>query len=292
MIRSLASLLAACLLLAGCQDKPEEGSGGASPLLFEIASANGEVEGWLFGTIHSLPDDTIWRTTELDRTIEQADSLIVEIAALDDSAALFDIYRRLAMTPNQPDIGLKVPPSKRPALFQLLDRAGYSPRDFHALETWAVALSLAQVFETGDPENGADLAVIRAFEGRPILEFEGAEKQLAIFDTLPEKEQSDLLVAVVDEAEMRNDDPGKLRDAWLAGDVDQLEAATREGMMADPELREALLVKRNRDWDAQLAPILESDDRPLVAVGTGHLVGPDGLPALLEKRGYSVQRIQ
>ncbi|WFL77004.1 TraB/GumN family protein [Altererythrobacter arenosus] len=292
MKRHFAALMAACLLLAGCQDKASHPNGGASPLLFEVASADGAVEGWLFGTIHSLPDDTEWRTPLLDQTIERADSLIVEIAALDDSAALFATYRKLAMTPNQPDIATKVPPSKIPALYDLMDKAGYSPRDFHALETWAVALSLAQVYETGDPENGADLAMIKAFSGRPIEEFEGAERQLAIFDTLPEREQSDLLVAVIDEADQRSGEPEKLQRAWLHGDMVALEAATREGMMADPELREALLAKRNREWSAQLDTILERSERPLVAVGAGHLVGKDGLPTLLERRGYKVTRIQ
>ena len=62
--------------------------------------------------------------------------------------------------------------------------------------------------------------------------------------------------------------------------------------MEDPELREALLVRRNRDWVGQLDAILASGERPLVAVGTAHLLGPDGLPTLLARRGYTTRRIQ
>ncbi len=292
MIRQLACALAACLLLAGCQKEPASDSGENAPLLFEVTSASGEVEGWLFGTIHSLPDDVVWRTTKLDRAIVEADKLIVEIANLDDKAALFEIYRQLAMTPGQPNIGMRVPHSSRPALLKLIDEAGYSPRDFHAMETWAVALNLAQTLEVGDSDNGADIILIREFAGRQVTELEGAERQLATFDNLPEKEQSDLLVAVIEETQSRGKDPAKLQRAWLAGDIAMLEAATREGMMADPELREALLIERNRDWDRQLADILVKEPRPLVAVGAGHLVGEDGLPAMLEQRGYEVRRIQ
>lgn len=246
----------------------------------------------MFGTIHSLPDGFSWRTAKLDEVVEAADSLIVEIADLEDSAALFETYRSFAMTPNMPDIATRVPAEHRPALFELIDRAGFEPKDFHALETWAVALNLAQVYETGDSDNGADLAMLRAFAGRPITELEGAEIQLGIFDTLPEKEQSDLLVAVISEADMRRDDPGALRRAWIGGDEAELEKATAQGMMADPELREALLVGRNRDWAGKVDKSLKGPQRPLIAVGTGHLVGADSLSVMLEQRGYTVTRIQ
>ena len=286
-------MLAAGLALAACSDG---GSGGEvtnpSPLLYEIAGKDGQTEGWLFGTIHSLPEGTRWRTDELDETIVNADGLIVEVAALDDSAAIFDTYREYATTPGQPDIATRVPREKIPQLLALIDRAGYSPRDFHSLETWAVALNLAQAYDTGESGEGADRALLRDFKGRPVKELEGAARQFAIFDSLPESEQADLLVAVLDEAESHDQDPGKLRRNWLKGDLEELIAATREGMMADPELRQVLLVDRNRAWVSQIDTSLKQSPRPLIAVGAAHLVGPDGLAAHLEKRGYTVTRLQ
>ena len=38
--------------------------------------------------------------------------------------------------------------------------------------------------------------------------------------------------------------------------------------------------------------LLKQTPRPLVGVGAAHLVGPDGLAALLEQRGYTVRRLQ
>jgi hypothetical protein len=62
--------------------------------------------------------------------------------------------------------------------------------------------------------------------------------------------------------------------------------------MADPELREALLVARNRRWDEAIAVMLQGTPRPLVAVGAAHLVGPDGLAVMLRSRGYRVTSIR
>ncbi|MFN9631956.1 MAG: hypothetical protein ACK554_00350, partial [Erythrobacteraceae bacterium] len=40
-----------------------------SPLLYESASADGAVEGWMLDTIHALPPGTKWRTPEIARVI-------------------------------------------------------------------------------------------------------------------------------------------------------------------------------------------------------------------------------
>ncbi|HAU22571.1 MAG TPA: TraB/GumN family protein, partial [Erythrobacter sp.] len=258
----------------------------------EVSDPDGQTEAWLFGTIHSLPDDVEWRTEKLDDIVSMADMLIVEIAKLDDQDEMAETFNSLAVTPGQPDISLRVPQEYRPALFDLIRRAGLRPADFRATETWAAALTLAQVGEKGKAANGADRTLVLEFPDHRIREFEGAGKQLGVFDQLPESEQRELLVEVILDVERRAADPGKTRYAWLTGDLEELERASSTGLLADPELRAALLVNRNLDWIAQLEPILEEDERPLVAVGAAHLVGPDGLPSMLEDRGYTITRLQ
>ncbi|MDJ0641959.1 MAG: TraB/GumN family protein [Erythrobacter sp.] len=287
----MALLALATFALAGCAEQPSEPEPGTNPPLYEIANETGAIEGWMLGTIHALPNRVEWRTETIDRVIEEADFLVVEIADLDDEQALADIYAELAISPDLPPLAQRLPPSHRPALSQLIERSGLDAERFRTTETWAAALALAQVDAQDDPRNGVDRAAIQAFRGRDIQEFEGAVVQLSIFDTLPEGEQRDLLAGVVIEARSARENPGKLRDAWLKGDLEELERATTTGIMADPELRDALLVKRNEAWTGKLSAMLRDDRKPLVAVGAAHLVGDDSLPALLERRGYSVRRI-
>ena len=82
------------------------------------------------------------------------------------------------------------------------------------------------------------------------------------------------------------------RDADKAGDLTPIEAESDRGILGDPELREALLTARNRAWTGRIDRLLASGRRPFVAVGTAHMLGDEGLPALLEARGYTVRRIQ
>lgn len=287
----LAPILA--LALAGCSDAPGGEADGPppSPLLYEIASADGSVEGWMVGTIHALPSGARWRTPAIDQVVEQADLLVVEIGELKGRDEGPSIYFSLAQSPGLPPLDQRLPPDLRPQLASLMARGGMHLSDFTSEETWAAAIALARIDASGDPANGVDRALIADFSARPVRELEGLRGQLSIFDSLPEAQQRAMLAAVVRESERARADPERLQRAWLTGDAATIEQSTREGFLAEPGLREALLVGRNRAWIAALAPLLESPPRPLIAVGTAHLVGPDGLVALLETQGYRVTRI-
>jgi hypothetical protein len=290
-----AAALAALMLmiLAGCSDAPGGDAAEGpppSPLFYEIASADGTVEGWMVGTIHALPDGTRWQTPAIDSAIKDADLLVVELR-LGDSATRRKVLVELATTPGLPPLPERVPPDLRPQLAALLERGKAADEDFTTQETWALAIILAGIDAPGEASNGVDRAMIGYFAGRPVRELEGLRGQLSIFDRLPESAQAAMLAAVVRESENVRRDPERLQRAWIAGDAATIEAATREGFLADPVLREALLTGRNRDWMAQLSPMLKDTPRPLIAVGAAHLVGPEGLVALLEAQGYRLRRL-
>lgn len=287
-----AIALACTLLIAACSGgEPDSGDETtANPLLYEIANADGEVEGWLLGTIHALPDGVSWRSPQVESAIAAADVLWVEIADQNDADANAATFARLATTRGLDPIVLRVSPELREPLERILARSDIPLDQFHSTEDWAAAIMLSRVDAKGKPANGVDRAVIRDFEGRPLRGFETTASQLGIFDTLPAADQQDLLEGTVREWMASRDNPDWLLQAWLAGDEATLARATGEGILADPELHEALLAGRNRRWVASLLPELGKQPKPLVAVGTAHLVGPDGLVAMLEAEGYTLTR--
>lgn len=285
---SLAVLTAAC----GSPEAGSEPDHGATPALYEVRDEGGAVRAWLFGTIHSLPEGTGWRTPPLETAIDSADLLMVEIADLQNSAAISRTFTALGTSPGHPALLDRVPASARPALASMIERSDFDEGDFGRIETWAAALMLARVGETGDSEFGADRLIIASFAGREIRELEGARKQLGIFDGLAEQDQADLLLAVIQEDQERTSDPDRLRRAWLAGDMAAIEEASNEGILADRELRQALLTDRNRDWAEQVRRVIDQGKTPFVAVGAAHIVGPEGLVALLEEKGFTASRIQ
>jgi uncharacterized protein YbaP (TraB family) len=293
MARRLAAGVIASLLLlglAGCGSRPADGP-PPNPLLYEIASADGTVEGWMIGTIHALPEGTDWHTPAIGRVIDAADLLVVEVGEVKGRDEGPSIYTSLAQSAGLPRLADRLPADLRPQLTALLERGGLDENAFAAEESWAAAIGLARIGAAGDPANGVDRALIADFAGRPVRELEGLRGQLSIFDRLPEAAQRTMLAAVVRESSKAGSDPERLMRAWLAGDAGTIEQSTREGFLADPTVREALLTGRNRRWTGALVPLLAEAPRPLIAVGAAHLVGPEGLAALLETEGYRLRRI-
>lgn len=290
--RRLRFGLAAFLLaLSACS--PPSGE-QARPALWEVEGPNG-ARGWLFGTIHALTAPVTLDSPAFAKALGEADVVVMEVAAIDDDAATAATFARLARTPGQLPLDQRIQPDLVPLLRELLRRHGMASEGFSELETWAAALTINHALQadTGsDSGNGIDRLVLRQRGQRPVRELEGAEAQLAIFDRLDEADQRELLAEVVRSAQGAKAEALRLEQIWKTGDAAGIAAMTREGLLADPELREALLVGRNRAWTDKLAAMIAAGDEPFIAVGAMHLAGPDGLLVMLQARGFTVRRLQ
>jgi hypothetical protein len=286
-VRARPLALVAALALAACTGQPERDWPEPSPALWELSGRNGE-KAWLFGTIHALPDGAEWRTPAFERAFAEADLVMVEIGDLDDSSAGARAFDTVAESAGLPALSARLAPADRPALVALMKQAGMDDADFRVTETWAAALLLANAVRDSETANGVDRDLID--EGKPVEALETFAGQFARFDALDETAQRELLAAVARDALL--DKTEQRVGAWLTGDLAGIESEIEDAFIGQPALRETLLVDRNRLFAARIAKTVEERRAPFVAVGAGHMLGPDGLPALLAARGYTVRRIQ
>jgi uncharacterized protein YbaP (TraB family) len=121
--------------------------------------------------------------------------------------------------------------------------------------------------------------------------FETAEQQVMIFaDLSPEDELGFLLQSLRSPAESK-EIVDRLADAWVKGDTDGMDKLILASMKAEaPGLYDAMFARRNVAWSRQLAAVMQGAGISFVAVGAGHLIGEDGLPALLADLGFEVER--
>jgi uncharacterized protein YbaP (TraB family) len=113
------------------------------------------------------------------------------------------------------------------------------------------------------------------------------------FADMTPAQETQLLESTLDEID---DGPAKidaLVTAWAAGDQAELKRQMVDEMQSEyPDIYKLLLVDRNRDWANQLKTKLAGSGVSFVAVGAGHLAGPDSLQAQLKALGIEAKQVK
>jgi uncharacterized protein YbaP (TraB family) len=286
-LRRWAALLLA-LLLGGCERAPDV---TARPALWRVADRDTTI--WLFGSIHALPPGVAWQTPAVAQAVAASDTLILEVPPADDGAARAQ-FLALAQAPGLPPLLDRVGASDRGTVERGMAVAGQSPETLDGLKTWAAALTItagAGHLEDADAGNGVEVVLTRAFAGKAIGALEDRAGQLRLFDRLRAESQRVLLVQAARDALDTKRGYAALLKAWSSGDEAGL-AADVAPLRRDPVIGAALVDQRNARWASAIVRRMARPGRVFVAVGAGHLVGPESVVALLRARGLKVERVE
>lgn len=286
----LLGLLALLAITPACQ----RAAPPAAHVALWAVSEGGAPRGWILGTIHALPPETVWRRPAIDAAMAAADRLVMEIGDPVTPDAAGRALARLAMTPGLPPPSLRLDPAGRAALVAAYGRLGLDDARFHDEESWAVALQISAIASQragADARDGVEPQLRTIMAGKPVAGLETIDSQFAVFDGLPGAAQNVLLAGVAKEATDARNDDADLLAKWLKGDDAGLAREATSDFLADPALHRALLTDRNRAWLGRIDALLRSGAHPFIAVGAAHVSGPDGLVALLRARGWKVERV-
>jgi len=292
--RGLAMLGLAAL--ASCATAPPAASATARPALWQVSDRDTTI--YLFGTIHLLPKNYPWRTPTFDKAVTGSQTLVVEtIVDTASPQSLAGELARLGFRAGLPPLANRVAPQKRAMLETAIAKTGIPRSAYDRMETWAAAFMLlgTQFKDLGlTGEAGVEAVLRTAFlqAGKPVDQLETNSEQLGMFDTLPESAQRALLEGAIDSPTEMRSQFQEMLGAWARGDVAAIGASFNEDLSGSPELREALLRRRNVNWARWIERRMATPGSVFVAVGAGHLAGADSVVAMLQKDGYRVRRIQ
>lgn len=295
-------------------------SAAAHPALWITQSGTATI--YLFGTMHVLPKGTRWRFPALDRAVAASQSLYVEE---DDASRARTMTLILKKGVSRPDVqNVKsmlnfdsVYPEElavyanpyvltgeldvrdQEKLRTAANRAGVTGglTMVQAMKPWLAALILANaaVGRTGfKPAFGADPELEHEFRthGKPVHAFETAQEQVALFANTPESVQLDLLRTVLGDDPQRYVALTQLARDWLSGNTAAIASALNDGLREHhPALYQVLLVDRDRYFAQRIAGLLSRHGTFFVAIGAGHLAGPDGVRAQLAAMGVTSRRV-
>ena len=270
-------------------------SAHAEPAIWVVKGPHATV--YLFGTIHALQKSDAWHSAKIDAAIQQSQTLWLEIPNVDDAASMQPLVMQLGMDQVHP-LSTKLTADQLGKLTKAVNTVGLPGGEamFETFKPWlaALTLSIAPLMQAGyDPSTGVEIELKPEFvkANKSVKGFETAEQQMRYFADMPERVQINFLNSELDEFDTAIDKFKKMLAAWSAGDTDSLDKLNNaEFRDKYPDLFQTLVVKRNQNFTTQIQDLLKGDGISFVAIGAGHLVGKDGVPAMLEKQGYKVIR--
>jgi len=270
-------------------------SSNGAGLVYQVEGPNGRF--YLAGSMHLLHAERASLPAPLERAYRNSASIVMEIDT-DDGDAQDAGARLLEAAQLAPDASLQalLGEARWNTVRTALTEAGFDAERASRFEPWGLALLLTQAGFARQGYTSAagveqQLTERARRDGKPISGLETAEMQIALLDGLDMNVQRQMLDLTLEEVQEMPQMLDELEDAWRAGDLQRLEALLLEGYRQMPELYTALLVERNRRWVSQIRAWPTTSPPRLVLVGALHVVGEQGLPALLQRAGYTVQRL-
>lgn len=119
--------------------------------------------------------------------------------------------------------------------------------------------------------------------------FETPAEQIGYLSGAPLPDQIASLRETLGELEQGPASYQRLVRAWMAGDASAIRKQALAPMIEQaPGVYRRLVVDRNRRWLPLILDRLNGRGEAVMVVGVGHLVGSDGLPALLRAQGVRV----
>jgi uncharacterized protein YbaP (TraB family) len=248
--------------------------------------------------VHVRPRGTDWGDADVRSALASADEIWTEIEiSPEGDARAQTLAAQLGRAPADRPLSSWLTTDENARLDALAQRLGLQRAYLEPMQPWmaGLTLSLVPIMQAGyDPESGIDRAIDAYGDanGKTMRSFETIDQQLGLFAGMSDETQRAFLREAIDEAEAG---PAMIRDmttAWEHGDLAALERDVVDDTRNEyPDVYEALFVRRNNAWMDVLVRELQGSGVDFVAVGAGHLLGPDGLVQQLRARGYRVERV-
>ena len=200
----------------------------------------------------------------------------------------------------------RLSPEQRAMAEEALTRRGLTLAGVRHMRPWMLMSVLGvpqcQIAEmaTGKPVLDA-LLVQRALDrGTPVIGLETYDAAIGAFDLIDADEVQDLAVDMLAQVDEEEDIRATMAELYRDGDIGAILefgiwASARENDEAKAReiaeiFREAIITHRNREW---MDALIEELDRgnAFVAFGSLHLIGEEGVLALLEDEGFEVLRL-
>jgi uncharacterized protein YbaP (TraB family) len=259
-------------------------------------ASRGQSVVYLVGSVHLLSKDYYPLSPALDKAFKECDLLVEELhlGQMAQVESQMTILMR-GMLPAGQTLDKVVTPATFKLVSERVKSLGLPIEPLTRFKPWALALTLLGL-EWQAAGFDANLGLDKHFydeavgAGKEVQGLETIEFQISRFDDLSMEEQDRMLASTLAELETEKASVTTLANAWKAGDAATVEKIVLQELRKEPAMYRRLLVDRNKDWLPKIEALFARKGRTFVVVGAAHLVGPDGLLAMLKAKGYGIEQ--
>jgi len=261
-------------------------------LLWEISGNRLDKPSYLYGTIHILCTADMQFSNSLKQAVASSGSVYLELD-LDDPAVFLGAVMLISMKDGKKLKDLYTPEAYKRVADYFKDSLEKPIALFQSMKPAFLAALLYPAMMPCSGTTSVDEAIM-SLAGEKEIPINGLETmaiQASVFDSIPYEKQADHLLEAIDSMARSRIHFSRLLTAYKNQQLQEIEKLLTDPVFGIVESGDELLDKRNKNWVAQLKEIMKKD-AVFTAVGAGHLVGKNGLIALLRAEGYTVRGLE
>jgi uncharacterized protein YbaP (TraB family) len=285
MARKLSALLllSLSLIVSAGAARAQDNS-----LLWRITGKGLTRPSYLFGTVHMICPQDFFLAPAVQSSFAQAKTVYLEVN-LDDASLPMKLIELIQLKD-----GRTLSSFFDSSDYTLLERFVHDTlqMDIHSVERYKPIMLYSMLSSKMLPcakEQAYEMEFVQMAKDqkKPVKGLEKIEDQVAVFDSIPAREQADMIMDMVKNYNVQKADFSRLIEVYKTQQIDSLYKMVEES----PDTRinqDLLLFSRNRKWIPVISVAIHQAPC-FIAVGAGHLGGPQGLIALLRRQGYTVK---
>lgn len=268
-------------------------------LLWKIEGNGIKTKSYLFGTVHLIDENRFFFPKKLQKIVSKSDVLTMEIAGLPNPMEAL----KLSMLEEGSFFDFFNEKQTDSILVWVEEHTALSGKGFQMMaekmRPFIVSQMLPELDES-NPNRGMDnkksyeieLEAIAEEKKLEIMGLETVAEQLGIFDILSDEQQVEMVMEIIrNESGSGTEETEEIMLLYGDQNVDGLYQMIADESDFMEGLNDLLLDDRNKRWIPMIERMI-SDEDTFIAVGAGHLGGPNGVIRLLEARGYTLTPIE
>lgn len=281
------------VLFFSCKAQPKQAvlvsNADSNTLLWEVSGNGLKQHSYLFGTFHLMCKGDILISEQLKKAIGNTTTVYMELD-MDDPAVMIGGLLMMNMKGGKKlkDLYTEAEYNKLASFFKDTLRM---PLTF--LERTKPYFLVAMLYPKMMPcktVSGVEeeLMKLAKAQQKEIKGLESMEFQSSVFDSIPYEEQAKELLKSIDSLYAHSKYFDTMVNVYKNQQLSAMEQLFTKSEFGLEEHQDILLDNRNKNWVGQLKTLMPKQP-VFVAVGAGHLVGSNGLIALLKKEGYTLR---